>query len=57
MLVMEDDLIDASGFELGVPSQEEMLKRQCDLLCAELGPPRFATSPQEHRQTDCYALG
>ena len=33
---MEDDLIDDSGFELGFPSREEMLKHQCDLLCAEL---------------------
>jgi len=33
---MEDDLIDDSGFELGLPSREEMLKHQCDLLCSEL---------------------
>ncbi|WP_237885741.1 hypothetical protein [Pseudomonas sp. PGPR40] len=33
---MKDDLIDDSGFELGLPSREEMLKHQCDLLCAEL---------------------
>jgi len=33
---MKDDLIDDSGFELGFPSHEEMLKHQCDLLCAEL---------------------
>jgi hypothetical protein len=33
---MKDDLIDESGFELGLPSREEMLKHQCDLLCAEL---------------------
>ena len=33
---MEDDLIDDSGFELGLPSREEMLKHQCDLLGAEL---------------------
>ncbi len=33
---MEDDLIDDSGFELGMPSYTEMLKHQCDLLCAEL---------------------
>jgi uncharacterized protein (DUF3084 family) len=33
---MEDDLIDASGFEFGMPSREEMLKHQCTLLCAEL---------------------
>jgi hypothetical protein len=34
--VMTDDLIDDSGFELGLPTREEMLKHQCDLLCAEL---------------------
>jgi len=33
---MEDDLIDDSGFELGIPSRVEMLKHQCDLLCSEL---------------------
>ena len=33
---MKDDLIDESGFELGMPTREEMLKHQCDLLCAEL---------------------
>lgn len=33
---MEDDPIDDSGFGLGMPSREEMLKHQCDLLCAEL---------------------
>lgn len=33
---MNDNLIDDSGFELGLPSREEMLKHQCDLLCAEL---------------------
>jgi len=33
---MEDDLIDDSGFELGMPTHVEMLKHQCDLLCAEL---------------------
>jgi len=33
---MEDDLIDDSGFELGMPTREEMLKHHCDLLCAEL---------------------
>lgn len=33
---MEDDLIDDSGFELGMPSYTEMLKHHCDLLCAEL---------------------
>ncbi len=25
-----------TGFELGLPSREEMLKQQCDLLCSEL---------------------
>jgi hypothetical protein len=33
---MEDDLIEDTGFELGMPTREEMLKHQCDLLCAEL---------------------
>ena len=33
---MKDDLIDDSGFELGLPYREEMLKHQRDLLCAEL---------------------
>ncbi|SFH13668.1 hypothetical protein SAMN03159297_03293 [Pseudomonas sp. NFACC45] len=33
---MEDDVIDDSGFDLGLPSREEMLEHQCDLLCAEL---------------------
>lgn len=33
---MEDDLIDDSGFELGMPSRVELLKHQCDLLCSEL---------------------
>jgi hypothetical protein len=33
---MKDDLIDDKGFELGLPSREEMLKHQCDLLCSEL---------------------
>jgi hypothetical protein len=33
---MEDGLIDDGGFELGMPSREEMLKHQCTLLCAEL---------------------
>lgn len=33
---MEDDLIDNSGFELGMPTPVEMLKHQCTLLCAEL---------------------
>lgn len=33
---MTDDLIDDSGFELGLPSREEMLNHQCDLLCSEL---------------------
>ncbi|KII33496.1 hypothetical protein NL64_09855 [Pseudomonas fluorescens] len=33
---MDEDLIDDSGFELGMPSREEMLKHQCTLLCAEL---------------------
>jgi regulator of replication initiation timing len=33
---MENGLIDDGGFELGMPSREEMLKHQCTLLCAEL---------------------
>lgn len=33
---MEDDLIDDTGFELGMPTYVEMLKHQCTLLCAEL---------------------
>ncbi|MHC8399016.1 hypothetical protein ACYZTX_05865 [Pseudomonas sp. MDT1-17] len=33
---MKDDLINDSGFELGLPTREEMLKHQCDLLCSEL---------------------
>ena len=33
---MEDDLIDDTGFELGMPTHVEMLKHQCTLLCAEL---------------------
>jgi hypothetical protein len=38
---MEDDLIDDSGFEFGMPSREEMLKHQCTLLCAELETTRL----------------
>jgi hypothetical protein len=34
--MMEDDLIDDTGFELGMPTRVEMLKHQCTLLCAEL---------------------
>jgi hypothetical protein len=37
---MEDDLIDDTGFELGMPSHLELLKHQCDLLCAELDTTR-----------------
>lgn len=33
---MDYDLIDDSGFELGLPSLEDMLRHQCDLLCSEL---------------------
>lgn len=33
---MKDDLIDAGGFELGLPSHEELLQHQRDLLCSEL---------------------
>jgi hypothetical protein len=37
---MDEDLIDDSGFELGMPSQVELLKHQCDLLCSELDTTR-----------------
>jgi hypothetical protein len=33
---MEDDLLDDTGFELGMPTHVEMLKHQCTLLCTEL---------------------
>jgi hypothetical protein len=33
---MEDDLIDDSGFELGMPTLEDMLRHECDLLHSEL---------------------
>lgn len=33
---MEDDLIDDSGFELGMPSITDMLRHECDLLQSEL---------------------
>ncbi|QEO78815.1 hypothetical protein ELZ14_15065 [Pseudomonas brassicacearum] len=33
---MQDNLIDDTGFELGLPTREEMLKHQCDLLCSDL---------------------
>ncbi|MEN2396825.1 hypothetical protein [Pseudomonas halotolerans] len=36
---MQDDfdgLVDDSGFELGMPTHEELLKHQCDLLCSDL---------------------
>jgi len=36
---MKDDLIDDSGFELGLPSPEEMLTR-CALIIADHGLPR-----------------
>jgi hypothetical protein len=35
------DLIDDSGFELGMPTPVEMLKHQCTLLCAELETTRL----------------
>jgi hypothetical protein len=38
---MEDDLIVDSGFELGMPTREEMLRHQCTLLCAELETTRL----------------
>jgi hypothetical protein len=34
--VLDDGLIDESGFELGLPSLEDMLRHECDLLRAEL---------------------
>jgi hypothetical protein len=33
---MENDLINNSGFELGMPSIEDMLRHECDLLQSEL---------------------
>lgn len=33
---MENDLIDDSGFELGMPTIEDMLRHECDLLHSEL---------------------
>lgn len=38
--VMEDDLIDDSGFELGMPTRVEMLQRYCSILEAELDTTR-----------------
>lgn len=38
---MEDDLIDDTGFELGMPTRVEMLKHHCTLLCAELETTRY----------------
>ena len=38
---MEDDLIDDSGFELGMPTPVEMLKHQCTLLCGQLETTRL----------------
>ncbi|MBU0523589.1 MAG: hypothetical protein KJ643_15250 [Gammaproteobacteria bacterium] len=37
---MEDDLIDDSGFELGMPSHVDMLKHYCCVLEAELDTTR-----------------
>ncbi|WP_242482790.1 hypothetical protein [Pseudomonas sp. TH10] len=37
---MEDDLIDDSGFELGMPTHVEMLKHYCSVLEAELDTTR-----------------
>ncbi|WP_415770321.1 hypothetical protein [Pseudomonas sp. LB3P38] len=37
---MEDDLIDDSGFELGLPSHVEMLQHYCSVLEAELDTTR-----------------
>lgn len=33
---MDEDLIDDAGFELGLPSLEDMLRHECDLLECEL---------------------
>ncbi|WP_448125370.1 hypothetical protein [Pseudomonas veronii] len=33
---MDNDLIDDNGFELGMPTHEELLRHMCDLLQAEL---------------------
>jgi len=33
---MQNDLIDDSGFELGMPSLTDMLRHECDLLHSEL---------------------
>lgn len=38
---MEDELIDDTGFEFGMPTRVEMLKHQCTLLCAELETTRL----------------
>jgi hypothetical protein len=45
---MEDDLIDDSGFELGMPTRVEMLKHQCTLL----RQPRLVEGPPGYRQTN-----
>jgi hypothetical protein len=37
---MEDDLIDESGFELGMPTHVEMLQHYCSVLEAELDTTR-----------------
>ncbi|MEX5683014.1 hypothetical protein [Pseudomonas silesiensis] len=37
---MEDDLIDDSGFELGMPTHVEMLQHYCSVLEAELDTTR-----------------
>lgn len=37
---MEDDLIDDSGFELGMPTRVEMLQHYCSVLEAELDTTR-----------------
>lgn len=33
---MKDELINEAGFERGLPSHDELLQHQCDLLCSEL---------------------
>ncbi len=46
---VQDNLIDDTGFELGPPTREEMLKHQYDLLCSDLEVTRrnLRTAPRE----------
>lgn len=43
--IMNDDLIDDTGFELGMPTHVEMLQHYNQLLEAELDTPRLTESP------------